>query len=301
MNFSIVEPTELVSLTRCPRQWYYRYQKGLRRRDVDPKLFLGTAVHQGLDAYYNSWEPDVGLEKYNQYIEKTELEITRTAPNFGPEEYTKFKEAANLGRAILINYFSEAPQLDEDLIGEVVTTEQPWEIPMDNLEITLAGRFDMVIRDQWGRTEVWDHKTAKSFLKPELLRKDLQMQLYSLASQYLYQLGSTKDTIVSGVRVNQLRKSNPSTARAALVKRDLIPSSNWALEKTEMLLRHLIVLRDYMEVYGETVCYPDMSCTWACRYVPICEVWNAGGDTRDIINELYVEDLEPNYLREDDE
>ena len=298
MTLSIVEPTELVTLTQCPRKWYYSYKKRLRSKKIDPKLYLGSAVHQALDTYYETFEPDEAINQYRKYVADTEKEIIRSSPNFGPEEYAEFKEANVLGEAMLVNYLSWAPAQDERDIGEVLSTEQPWEIPMDNLGIVLAGRFDMVTLDNYGRTIVWDHKTAKQFLKPELLRKDLQMQLYSLAAQYLYRHGSTLSSVVAGVRVNQLRKSNPATARVAVIKRDLIPGSNWALDQTEKTLKHLLVLRDYCYDYGESLIFPAMACTWQCRYSSICEVANAGGDPSSIIADEYITiDRTPNYLR----
>lgn len=136
-----VDYTEMSTYILCPTKWYLRHYCNLVPKRQHAALPFGIAIHAALDAMYqNDFSLDAAMDEWS----KAELV---------PDE----KRTSGCGELILRayhKYYLHQPL--KPLHNEVV-----WELPLDNLPITLCGRIDRVV--QWGPTVyVMDHKTTSA-------------------------------------------------------------------------------------------------------------------------------------------
>lgn len=138
--WAYVSPSRLNCWIRCPRSWSFRYQEGLRT-PTTPSLFVGQAVHQGLEEIYrhrmlglNLDEADVErrmLDGWAQAIDEAGMKFTSSA-----EEVAIQRQAIDLVKV----YLRQMPVDEPKPLAVEATVEIPLVDPVttEDLGIPLA-------------------------------------------------------------------------------------------------------------------------------------------------------------------
>jgi hypothetical protein len=142
----VINQGRLVEAEKCPRRFYYRYQKNLRPKQESLVLRCGTAMHEGLRAHYSGGDPVGAFER--------SMDLYSPLPGTEGE----LAEARTLWRERLIAYGAEYPQEPFDVIA---APEQEIVAPLGNSGISLGMRLDLIVRRHAdGLPWVVDHKTT---------------------------------------------------------------------------------------------------------------------------------------------
>lgn len=240
MDKYIIRTSDRKSFKMCRQAWDFGSKI---RQDFEPvvvpkALEFGTAIHAGLEAYYEPQSQNFPDET------RTAIAITmfmnentaqyHARSNDMQEIVDDYKEREELGRGMLNYYCGEwAPKNDN---FKVVAVEQEFEVPVlvpldvylkstgstgwqngfavdtttrqlyyKGLPVVYQGRIDMIVEDEDGDLWIVDHKTARAF-KEEMFHLDVDTQVtsYAWAAQFFL------DKPIAGVIYNQIKKSYPT-------------------------------------------------------------------------------------------
>ena len=205
MEPQIVRTSDRSTFKRCRVLWDWTSKI---RQNYEPlrriaAFDFGTAIHAGLEAYYDPetwWDDRAKKESYacvafRESIRRVQLKVAEA----GVEVDDGFAEERELGLGMLDHYFRWAPEHDDSL--RPVLVEQEFEVPLYAGSV-YQGRVDLVVEDRFGYWIV-DHKTTATFGGTEWLALDDQCSSYAWALER--QLGLR----VRGVIYNELRKKLP--------------------------------------------------------------------------------------------
>lgn len=253
----------------CPRLYYFRHVECLAPKTDSPKLFLGSAVHFGIAAYYNKQDP---FEAYNQYTNEY---------NNGDSELIK---QIDLGQKLLKAYIDFA-QVRDNI--EPVAIEQDFVVNVFQpcgdtyrrlIDVKHVGRFDGIVRDDYGKLWLMEHKTCSSFPSDVELRLNEQAGFYLLAARQLF------DDPIVGVVYNLIRKVDPEKAKTPVIERRRVT-------RTETELASLIgrLYRVYKRIISDKNFDPNpgMHCNWRCAYQQLCLGMEDGIDIDPLKEELF--------------
>jgi len=158
----------------CPRKYWYQYVLGIQTKKSEG-FFFGSAVHEGLEAYYRDNDPMIAVK--NALFGK-KLRLSEEAKE-GVNPKKLYKEAERCFKV----YPEQAPYF------EALKTEEYFNIPIihpktgEELNATLAGKIDLIDK----RGFLVDHKTANGtpsgFFED---KNNLQATTYAYAYLYLY-------------------------------------------------------------------------------------------------------------------
>jgi len=175
-----VSVSQVKTYVRCPRQYQMRYVLGAEPEFVPRNLVLGSAVHEGLAAYYRSVmetsespEQDVGLAALHATLEAAKK--NRVPLERGGEDL----EAVGTG---LLRTFYEAVYQEPPV---VVAVEAPFAVELhdpvtgETLEERLVGALDLAIREGEKHIVV-EHKTAAKKWSADQIQHDIQLSAYKL-------------------------------------------------------------------------------------------------------------------------
>jgi len=172
--------TMFSDLVRCPRLYYYRHLRGLRKNGVHPALQFGALLHHGLDVWYTTRNGKDVLDAMTSYPDFIE-----------PEDDYRTRARAILTITEYMTMFPTDP-------FEVLHTELPYTLEEPD-GFKYGGVIDLIVR--WnGMVWILDHKSASRggetfwaqfYLSP-------QMTGYTWAGTLLH--GSK----ITGALVNQL-------------------------------------------------------------------------------------------------
>jgi hypothetical protein len=185
MTASKLTSTSMATMRRCPRQFFYRYDMGLRRlRDTAP-LRLGSAFHHGQELRRGLFADDLAA-----VIDLATAGYAEMPDWAEPDAWAVECETV---RQLLAGHFWRYG--DDNL--EFVAVELPFDIPLVNPDsgaasrtFRLAGKIDAIVRLPDGRLAVLEYKTAGCDISPDSdywprLRYDGQISLYVLAARAL--------------------------------------------------------------------------------------------------------------------
>ena len=174
-----VSVSQVKTYVRCPRQYQMRYVVGAEPEFVPRNLVLGSAVHEGLAAYYRSVmatgdSPEQDVCKAAFYgtlvgFRKNKLPI-------------KDGEDMEAQGEALLQVFYETVYQDPPV---VVGVEVPFAIELHDpvtgevLEEKLVGALDLVVRES-ERHVVVEHKTAAKKWSQDQIQHDIQLSAYKL-------------------------------------------------------------------------------------------------------------------------
>jgi hypothetical protein len=277
----IIRTSDKGMFKRCRQQWDFGSKI---RQNYEPKrlrhaLDFGTAVHAGLEAYYNpdTWHMPESVKQASAVSHFAgawgEYKVYAT----DDVQLADWHADLELGMAMICDYIKEYAKDN----WKPVKVEAEFEVPVivprghsdirhsfrfevqngnelmmwnreanDYLPVVYQGRIDLIIEDEQGHYWIVDHKTAKKFDSVEWLALDDQCGSYAWALQRM--LGVT----VRGVVYNELRKDAahyPKVLKNGSLSKD--KSQNTTLEMYVYAIKNQgldpLDYRDILEYLGQ--------------------------------------------------
>jgi putative RecB family exonuclease len=179
-----VSVSQIKCYLRCPRQYRFRYVLGAEPEFIPANLVLGSAVHEGLAAYYRS---------VMATGDSPEQDVCRAAFCGTLVGFRKNKLPIKDGEGIeaqgeaLLKVFYETVYQDPP---HVVGVEAPFAIDINDpvsgeiLEERLVGALDLVVREE-NKHVVGEHKTAAKKWSRAQIKCDIQLSAYKLVARKL--------------------------------------------------------------------------------------------------------------------
>ena len=314
-----IRVTERAAFKRCRRRW--KYQSLMELVPIaEPRgaLWLGTAVHYGLEQYYRDGkDPWVATQEWLD-MKLPELHLE----DMWPEERAKFNDTTDLMASILVGYVPFAQEHDD---FEIVAVEENLEVHIPGTRVKLGGKIDVLTR-RGPKRQLWplDHKTAAQYVDISVLEMDDQM------TAYLWLVWQVHGEIPGGALYNELRKKIPAQpevlVRGGLSKKKNVDTTyeiyltaiknnhlnpedyadilEFLRNKPDGFYRREAVARTKYELehFAQnlipearamnsklTPLYPSPTrdCSWDCQYRDLCLCETTGGDLDSLIESLY--------------
>ena len=217
----LVTASSVNAYTTCPRKFKYSYIDERVSAAPQAPLIVGTAVHLGLEAFWNNKPLSAALSDVEKFMldddfshtEAGRLELIKT--NAYVTGYYKHRE------------FTRA-------MHEVVAVEHEWTKTIDGIEF--AGKIDLILRTKRGQLILVDHKTSGStdVEKPHSsfwasLCYDTQMILYREALSEIAESKGPPSLIYDVVRKT---KSKPSQKKK-IAKRKVETALEYGIRKEQ--------------------------------------------------------------------
>jgi putative RecB family exonuclease len=179
-----VSVSQIKCYLRCPRQYQFRYVLGAEPEFVPANLVLGSAVHEGLAAYYRS---------IMATSESPEFDVCTAAFHATLAGFKRASLRIQNGDDLeaqgtaLLRVFYESTYQDPPV---VVGVEVPFSIDLNDpvtgevLEEKLVGALDLVIRES-EKNVVGEHKTAAKKWSKDQIEHEIQLSAYRLVARTL--------------------------------------------------------------------------------------------------------------------
>lgn len=163
----IVTQSMLKTFRMCPREAMYKYHERLAPKVASQALTRGKWVHSLLEAKYKGGDWEREHRKWSGRFAKL---FDEEKEKLGPLP----TEIDRLFRSYLWHY-----QNDQD--WEIVEVEMTIEAVLPN-GMLFRGRVDLLVRDQYGKLWIVDHKTHKRIPEWQFRMLDEQSPLYVWAA-----------------------------------------------------------------------------------------------------------------------
>ncbi|MBE9177637.1 PD-(D/E)XK nuclease family protein [Oculatella sp. LEGE 06141] len=167
---------KLQSYYRCPRAYYFRYERGISGAAFFGSAALGLSLHQALAQIYQDWHYKDAVPRLDWIEYCWNQQITGLTANQVTE-----------GRNILRHYY-DSFIVNQSSMRRPLAVEGRIQgsLQVQNLEFVLSGRYDRLDYLDDG-LELIDYKSAKEVDLMEPDEIDLQIGLYYLALEQRYQ------------------------------------------------------------------------------------------------------------------
>ncbi|MCA9124937.1 MAG: PD-(D/E)XK nuclease family protein [Planctomycetaceae bacterium] len=245
--WSYISPSRLNIWLKCPVAFKLRYIDGIRS-PTTPSLFLGKAVHAGLECYYRHKQVGTELEAndvvlrldacWEALLAEDNMTFTSTS------DETKLKQQA----AVLIGaYLSQLSEEPTPMAVETTLQEPLVDLfTGEDLGIPLLGVVDLIVPSENGAVVV-DFKTAAKSGPPTEKVHEVQLSAYS----YLYR--ATTQQTESGLQIRSLVKT----------KTPKIEYREYPTRTESQLRRFFQIVRAYLDDLdrGRFVHRPGFGCT----------------------------------------
>lgn len=137
--------SKIKSWRRCHKQYRYKYDEGLTRRQAPSALARGVTIHEMLDARALGKDWRIPLEEYRQSYTKMFADEAEGYPT--PEEL----------ESLYLRYCEKYKDDGLDYGGR-----SEIEVQVEHRGLTFKGIIDKIVKDPQGRTFVCDHKCLDS-------------------------------------------------------------------------------------------------------------------------------------------
>lgn len=209
--------SERGSLKRCPQQWHWAQVEGLRPMREPNPLWFGSAVHEGLAAWYLP-----GLKRGPHPAEtfQQHLDGERQMLVTNEDEERQYVDARALGVDMLTRYVD---LYGKDESWDVVATEHKGAVVLPRPEMKIFGHvrphiprwvrynftWDGIYRDlEDGQLKLMEHKTAAAITTNHLAMDDQAGSYWAIASRTLVKQGILEpNEEIVGITYNFLRKA----------------------------------------------------------------------------------------------
>lgn len=275
--------TWIRSYKMCPRKYYYEHIMKIVPAKPPKSLVAGRCMHKLLESYYLGNENP--LEEFDRYAAK---EIALLPKGYVLDDiYEEIDLVRKVGEAY-IEWAKEGDKFKVKKVNGETCVEKEFKVPIFPAGVrdlnrvkrgkgVLAGRFDLIVEDEYGHTWLVDHKTASQFPDESLLKLDVQMNYYFWAATLIF------GTEFKGIIYNVLRKTDPNKAKKELFKRYKILVGRQTLYniQNDLYWTYRTIARDkhFLRSTG--------NCKW-CSYREICTTELDGRKIDSLMGTLYV-------------
>ena len=169
---------------RCPRQYQFRYVLGAEPEFMPANLVLGSAVHEGLAAFYRSVMTTSESPEFDVCMAAFHATLVGFRKSKLPIKDGDKIEAQ--GEALLKIFYENTYQDPPNVIGVEVpfTIELPDPVTGEILEERLVGALDLVV-EQDKKNVVGEHKTAAKKWSKDQIEHEIQLSAYKLVARIL--------------------------------------------------------------------------------------------------------------------
>ena len=179
-----VSVSQVKCFLRCPRQYQMRYVLGAEPEFIPASLVLGSAVHEGLAAYYRS----VMATGDSPEQDVCKAAFCGTLVGFRKNKLP-IKDGEGIeaqGEALLKIFYETVYQDPPNVVGVEVpfTIALPDPVTGEILEEALVGALDLVVREE-EKHVVEEHKTAAKKWSKDQIKNDGQLSAYKLVARKL--------------------------------------------------------------------------------------------------------------------
>ncbi len=205
-----IHTTDRLQFKKCRLQWHFTSPLRLNLEPVrgKPALTFGTAIHRGLEVYYDPATPRSPSEGIKAFDENLTAWVD-SLPNPQPEDVAQYEDLIALGYGMLEHYFGWANKHDD---FEVLAVEKHIEFDVPGIDpkdyglerVVYSFKMDALVKDKDGRIWIMEDKTAQSLPdNTDYLLMDDQV------GSYLWGLQVAEGIKAEGVLYNILRKKSP--------------------------------------------------------------------------------------------
>jgi len=203
----LISYTRFSSFMNCPYKFSLKYKKGIRPEKESVKYSFGKAMHAALAYFYETkcteemaieyfsliWEEMTKSEAIDYGTKKVTKAMVKEDPGLADEEHVAITPAyyLDLGARMLMSYF-------ETYRGEkieVVGVEQSFTCPFKNPDTNyknrrweLTGVIDLLLKNEDGTYEFWDHKMMGKKVSAGVFQLSHQVPAYILGAAFLLQI-----------------------------------------------------------------------------------------------------------------
>lgn len=292
---------------RCRRKYYYKYDMGLKSKEIALPLKRGSWIHELLeaDAKGENWK-----KKHKELTAEYDKLFMEEKDKYGPLP----EECARMMKAYKYHWREE----DEGM--EILATELELEVPLPH-DHTFVARIDQIRRDEWG---IWivEHKTHAKFPSANWRFIDVQSAVYAYAIEKDGRFGKVTGILWDYIRtksptVPHLNKDGTLSKRKidtdlltfvtalknygidladhrdvilslkkhnTFFKRERVPRDKVVVKQ---LVKELVHTADEIEKGVSPFRSIDKSCEYMCEYMDICLTDLYGGDSSGIIRSKF--------------
>ena len=241
--------SRLSTLQNCGLQYLYGIELGLEM-DRTHQMWVGSLIHDIIDRVQGGDLPRT---------KEAALEALRAGwrPEIFPHralERQRWRDA----QGMLLRWLMEKPEE----AGELVSTEVPFEFPVDGAVI--RGKIDAIFRQDSGGLRIRDYKTGRTALTKAEVEEDLQLASYFLALRRSPDLAGLGDPEV----VELAYLGIPREEGFKVMSHRPEPGYEEQAEGTLLDL----VGRVKAEAFAPS---PEADC-YFCSFKPICPLWPEG-------------------------
>jgi CRISPR/Cas system-associated exonuclease Cas4 (RecB family) len=251
-----VSVSELREFLSCPLRWWYKYRLGLWTDKTTPFFALGTAVHAGLQMWY---EPVMGAKKIGDLGKAYDHYAATYAIESAKVDWIKEKDAdpigqQNMGKEMLRAALTEgddwkAHAVERTMFAEIKHSR------LGKLPIKLKAQVDMITESK----DVVEHKTASRRWEEGREHGDVQATAYVLAVRENF--GHDPE-----VTFNIISKH----AKAPVVDRRVTHRGQDDLDKLYISVRSFLDAQE-KGVYPNPTAFAHAT----CEYRRICDQWES--------------------------
>jgi putative RecB family exonuclease len=171
-----ISAAKLQTYYRCPRAYYFRYERKLQGAAFFSSAALGTSLHQALARIYQDWH-------YRDAVPPLEWVESCWNHQLSSLTSTQMAEGRNILRHYYYSFIANQTALRRPL---AVEGRIQGLLRVQNLEFVLSGRYDRLDYLNDG-LELIDYKSTKEIEPADPDEIDLQIGLYYLALEQRYQ------------------------------------------------------------------------------------------------------------------
>lgn len=165
--------SSLSTFKQCPRKYYYEYVLRLPRKPKD-YFTLGTFVHYVLELFYKSLIKD-RTQKLSELMKICFIQARSETPEATP---LILADAKSMLQDYLVRVIAHQ-KLPKDM-----ALENKFNIEINGIRLT--GVIDRIDFGEGGEIVVIDYKTGKKAKSAKDFAEDLQLPLYTMAVQQIY-------------------------------------------------------------------------------------------------------------------
>ena len=179
-----VSVSQIKCYLRCPRQYQMRYVLGAEPEFMPANLVLGSAVHEGLAAFYRSVMTTSESPEFDVCMAAFHATLVGFRKNSLPIKDGDKIEAQ--GEALLKVFYETIYQDPPVVVGVEVpfTVELHDPVTGEILEERLVGALDLVV-EQDKNNIVVEHKTAAKKWSEDQIQNDIQLSAYKMVARTL--------------------------------------------------------------------------------------------------------------------